>query len=218
MISHIDDDKLELKRKVEESLKSLIRQTLVQKSGDEYIFLTHEEQDINREIKSINVEMAETIRRISEIIFEDIFPEKKYKYSHQYNFSFNQNVDDRLYRGSQANDIGIKIITPYYEAQEELTSQALKLMSSRENNLIIKLPQDTTFLEEMEEVIRIETFLRQTGGTSTAEIEDIKNRKRSEAAKGLIRVQELIEEALKSADMYANSQILISKKKTPLTE
>ncbi|AEE90721.1 MAG: BREX system P-loop protein BrxC [Tepidanaerobacter acetatoxydans] len=217
MISHIDDDKLELKKEVENSLKRLIRETLVQKSGDEYIFLTYEEQDINREIKSINVEMAETIRKISEIIFEDIFPEKKYKYSQQYNFPFNQNVDDRLYRGSQANDIGVKIITPYYETQVELTSQALKLMSSGENNLIIKLPQDTTFLEEMEEVLRIETFLRQTGGsTSTAEIEDIKDRKRREAADGLTRVRELIEEALKSAEMYANSQKLDIREKNPI--
>ncbi|HHV18593.1 MAG TPA: BREX system P-loop protein BrxC, partial [Thermoanaerobacterales bacterium] len=71
MISHIDADKLELAKKIEDSLKRLIRETLVQKNGDEYIFLTHEEQDINREIKSINVEMAETIRKISEIIFED---------------------------------------------------------------------------------------------------------------------------------------------------
>ena len=217
MISHIDADKLELAKKIEDSLKRLIRETLVQKNGDEYIFLTHEEQDINREIKSINVEMAETIRKISEIIFEDIFSEKKYKYSPEYNFPFNQNVDDRLYRGSQANDIGIKVITPYYETQAELTNQELKLMSSREDNLIIKLPQDTTFLEEMEEVLRIETFLRQTAGsTSTAEIEDIKNRKRREAAEGLIRVQELLDEALKSADMYANSRKLDIREKNPI--
>ena len=76
MVSHIDADKLELAKRIEDSLKRLIRETLVQKNGDEYIFLTHEEQDINREIKSINVEMSETIRKISEIIFEDIFSEK----------------------------------------------------------------------------------------------------------------------------------------------
>ena len=69
----------------------------------------------------------------------------------------------------------------------------------------------------MEEVLRIETFLRQTAGsTSTAEIEDIKNRKRREAAEGLIRVQELLEEALKSAEMYANSQKLDIREKNPI--
>jgi len=216
MIRNIDDDKLEIRKKVEDSLKSLTEQTLVQRSGDEYIFLTHEEQDINREIKSINIEMSETIRKISEIIFEDIFSEKKYKYSQRYNFPFNQNVDD-IYRGNQTNDIGIKVITPYYETKTELTDQELKLMSGRENNLIIKLPQDTTFLEEMEEVLRIEIFLRQTGqSASTPEIEDIRERKRKEEAKGLERVRILLEEALKSAEIYANSQKLDIKEKDPI--
>ncbi|WP_286680412.1 BREX system P-loop protein BrxC [Tepidanaerobacter sp. EBM-49] len=217
MVNHIDDDKLEIKKEVENSLKRLIRETLVQKTGDEYIFLTHQEQDINREIKNMNVEMSETIRKISEIIFEDIFPEKKYKYSQRYNFSFNQNVDDRLYRGSPTDDIGIKIITPYYETQSELTEQELKLMSERENNLIIKLPQDTAFLEEIEEVLRTEAFLRKTGGSmSTPEIEDIKNRKIRETTTRLNRTKELIKEALKSAEIYANSQKLDIREKNPI--
>ena len=34
-------------------------------------------------------------------------------------------------------------------------------MSTRENNLIVKLPNDTAFLDEMEEVLKIETFLHE---------------------------------------------------------
>ena len=49
----------------EDSLKVLIRQNLVQKNGDIYVFLTDEEQEINREIESQSVEMAEIIKHQS---------------------------------------------------------------------------------------------------------------------------------------------------------
>ncbi len=53
MISNIDDDRIEIRGKIEESLKKLIRETLVQKNGEIYIFLTNEEQEINNAIKSL---------------------------------------------------------------------------------------------------------------------------------------------------------------------
>ncbi|TCL12867.1 hypothetical protein C7960_2150 [Methanohalophilus euhalobius] len=55
-VSSVDEDKLELKRKVDESLKRLEQQTLISKSGDSYHFLTNEEQEINKEIKNTEVE------------------------------------------------------------------------------------------------------------------------------------------------------------------
>ncbi len=217
MVTHIDEDKIDLKKKIEESLKRLVKETLVQKNGDQYIFLTHEEQDINREIKNISVDLGEVIQKVSEIVFEEIYPDKKYKYSSRYNFNFNQVVDDRFFRGNQGNDIGLKIITPYYDTGVELTDNELKLMSMRENNLIVKLPNDTTFLDEMEEVLKIETFLRRKGGTSlTQKIEEIKDRKRRELVERKERVKFLLTEAIRNADMYANSQRLEVKEKHPV--
>ena len=59
MAEGIDDGRIMLKGKVEDALKVLIRQNLVQRNGDIYIFLTDEEQEINREIESQSVEMSE---------------------------------------------------------------------------------------------------------------------------------------------------------------
>ncbi|HPD00440.1 MAG TPA: BREX system P-loop protein BrxC, partial [Acetivibrio sp.] len=72
MIDDINTDRIELKKKVEEALKVLVNQTLVQKNGDIYTFLTDEEQEINREIDRQNVEMAEIINKVSEMVFIDI--------------------------------------------------------------------------------------------------------------------------------------------------
>ncbi|MFA7079124.1 MAG: BREX system P-loop protein BrxC, partial [Syntrophomonas sp.] len=115
MISDIDTDRIELKKQVEGALEILVRQMLVQKNGDIYVFLTDEEQEINREIDSQNVEMAEVINKVSELIFDDIFSDKKYRYpvfNGRYSFAFNQIVDDRPYKANQSHDIGVKVLTP----------------------------------------------------------------------------------------------------------
>mgnify|MGYP000858737724 FL=1 len=216
LVKHIDDDKLEIKKKVEESLKKLVKQTLIQKNGEEYIFLTHEEQDVNREIKNIAIDMGEVIQKVGGTIFEEIYTEKKYRYSSKYDFPYNAMIDDRP-RGQQNNEIGLKVITPYFETGVDLTHQELKLMSARENNVIIKLPNDTTFLEEMEEILKIQAYLRVKSGTaSTQAIEDIKTRKSREVSERKDRVKNLLIEGLKTAEIFANSELLDIKEKNPV--
>lgn len=156
MISNIDDDRIELRKKIEESLKKLIHETLVQKNGEIYIFLTNEEQEINNAIKNESVEMGEIIGEASTVIFEEILPEKKYRYSSRYLFPFNQKVDDRYYKNNQSNDIGLTIITPY---GEEYSDSALRMLSSQGHAVIVKLPNDSTFLDEITESIKIYKFL-----------------------------------------------------------
>lgn len=97
MVSHIDEDRLQLKEKVETALKKLINQTLVQKSGECYVFLTNEEQEINRAVESQPVESAEIAAKVSEMIFDDIYDVKKYRYpamGGRYSYGFNQIVDE----------------------------------------------------------------------------------------------------------------------------
>jgi hypothetical protein len=98
-----------------------------------------------------------------------------------------------------------------------LSDSELKMMSARENNLIIKLPQDTTFLEEMENILKIQTYLTRKAGTiQTEEIEEIKIRKSREVAERKDRVVSLLKEALQEADFYVNMQKIDIKSKNPV--
>ena len=54
-IDEIDADRLALRRKIEESLGRLEKETLISRNGDIYFFLTNEERDINREIKTVDL-------------------------------------------------------------------------------------------------------------------------------------------------------------------
>ncbi len=216
MVRHIDEDKVELKKKIEESLSRLIKETLIQKNGNEYIFLTHEEQDVNKEIQNIPIDLGEIILRIGEEIYTGIYSEKKFRYNPRYHFDFNKIIDDRLL-SAQKNEIGVKVITPYFDAGVELSDNELKMMSARENNLIIKLPPDASFLEEMEDILKIQTYLKRKAGASATEaIEEIKARKSREVAERKDRVESLLLEALKEADFYANMQKIDIKSKNPV--
>lgn len=215
MVDHIDADKLELKKTIEMSLTRLMGQTLIQKNGDEYIFLTNDEQDVNREIKNMHVETSEVILNIGEEIFDGIYKDKKFRYSAKHHFPFNAFIDDRPVR-TQSSDIGIRVLTPYADASMDYSHSELKMMAMRENNVIFKLPADTSYLEEMEEILRIQAYLKVKSGTAVSQaVEDIKTRKSREVSERRERITTYVTEALKSADVFVNSEQLDINKKSP---
>ncbi len=203
MISHIDEDKLELKKEIEASLDRLVQQTLIQREGDQFIFLTHEEQDVNREIKNMAIDIDEIILRVGNEIFAGILKDKKVLYNSKYLFDFNTIIDDR-YISSQKHDMGIRVITPYFDAGVELTESELKRMSANEPNLIINLPPGGIFLEEVEDILKIQRYLSRE--TITSATEEIRARKSKEAIDRGKNVRTLLEEALREADFYINMQ------------
>ncbi|SEQ84346.1 hypothetical protein SAMN02910369_02521 [Lachnospiraceae bacterium NE2001] len=214
MISSINDDRIALKEKVESSLKILKEQSLIQKNGKIYIFLTDEEQEIDREIENQPVEMAEVINKVSEMIFEDIYSEKRYRYSSpdgnnafngRYNFSFNQTVDDRPYKSNQNYSIGLKILTPWYEQGSD--DGTLRLVSGTGREVIVLLPNDSAFLEETRTYLKIEKFLRLNTSSQLSKYEMIKEAKRVEMRERNANAKLYLTEALKEATVYVNGDV-----------
>ena len=205
MVQGIDTDRIELRKNVEEALKRLVRQTLVQKNGEIYVFLTDEEQEINREIQSQNVEISEVIGKVSELIFDGLYEEKKYRYpafSGRYAFGFNQIVDDRPYKGNQNFDISLKILTPNWDmGTEEAT---LRMMSSQERSIIVSLPEDTAFIDEIRSALRIEKYLRLNVTNTLTKYEQIKEAKRVEMRERNANARLFLEDAMKQAEIYVN--------------
>ena len=205
MASNIDDDRIALKEKVEDALKVLMRQNLVQKNGDIYVFLTDEEQEINREIESQSVEMAEIINKVSEMIFEDIFTDKKYKYpafNGRYSFNFNQIVDDRPYKSTQNFDIGVRILTPASDYGTDETT--LRMVSGQGREVLVVLPDDRAFMDEIQRYLKIEKFLRLNTSSALSKYESIKEAKRLEMRERNANAKLFLTESLKDAVIYVN--------------
>ncbi|MCI1881447.1 MAG: BREX system P-loop protein BrxC [Sporolactobacillus sp.] len=214
MVQSIDEDKLELKKRIGSALQRLIHQTLVQQNGEEYVFLTNDEQDVNREIKQMHVEPAEVVQQIGEIL-KDSYPTSKYRYSAHYNFAFNRLIDDRPV-GTQSAVIGLKVLTPYYDADNDLNDLQLKAMSMRENNVIFHLPAQADYLDEVEQALKIQAYLRLKSDVSTTEtIKAIQERKRREVGEREKRAKQQLNETLSSANVYVNGDRLAIKAKNP---
>jgi uncharacterized protein (UPF0335 family) len=205
MISNIEEDRIALRAKVEEALKVLMRQMYIQKNGDIYIFLTNEEQEINREIDNQNVEMADVINKVSEMIFEDIFTDKKYRYpvfNGRYAFSFNQKIDEYLYKSNQNYDIGVHVLTP---ASEYSTDDAmLRMLSGQQKEVLVVLPDNHIFMDEIQRCLKIARYLRSNASSSLSTYENIKEAKNSEMRERGSNAKASLTEALENAAIYIN--------------
>ncbi|MBK0347250.1 BREX system P-loop protein BrxC [Aerococcaceae bacterium zg-ZJ1578] len=209
MVSNINDDRMVLTSKVEEALKRLIRQTLVQKNGDIYVFLTNEEQEINRAIESQNVDSIEVSNKVSELIFDELYDEKKYRYptfNGRYAFAFNQLLDDKPYKANQSNDITLKILTP--NSDEIADDATLRLLSGQGNNVLVVLPDDRSFLDEIHSALQIEKFIRYDATNTITKLETIKEAKKVEMRERNAAAKLFLSESLKSAMIYVGGDKL----------
>ena len=205
MVDHMDNDRMELSQKVEDVLKRLIRQTLVQKNGDIYVFLTNEEQEINRAIEAQPVDAGEITAKVSELIFDGLFDEKKYRhpaFNGRYAFGFNQVVDDKPYKAGQNYDITLKILTP--NSDEVADDTTMRLLSAQSHCVLVVLPDDRAFLDEIRSSLQIEKFIRFDATNTVTKYEQIKEAKKVELRERSAAARLFLEESLKSAVIYVN--------------
>ena len=80
MIDDIHTDKIALRASITASLERLLSQNYISRNGDTYAFLTDEEQDIAIDIKNTPVDSAQIVQSISQTVYGEIYPAKKYKY------------------------------------------------------------------------------------------------------------------------------------------
>lgn len=203
MVTHIDEDKLMLKEKIKTSLRKLIQETLIQQNGDEYIFLTDDEQDVNNEIKHVVIEDDAVRSGIADYIFADIYDTKKYNYSKMYDFAFNRTMDERTH-GNQSAAIGIELLSPLSE-KHGLTDQQLQMESSGSDRVIVKLGGDRDYAHEIEVALKIEAYRRGRNIHELPEnIQNILNNKQAEVRQRRKRAKEMIIEALKDSTFFIN--------------
>lgn len=206
MVESLDDERMEIQKKVESALNVLVNQMLVQKNGDNYIFLTNEEQEINKSIAQQPIEPSEITVEVSALIFQGIYPEDKYSSGHlggRYKFRFNQIVDDKMLRSNQNNDISVKIITP--DSDESRDDNTLRISSAQQSAVLVVLPDDRAFIEEIRSAKQIEKFLK-SGAQGVVNFNLIKEQKAVELRERKENAKIYLEDALSHAVIYTNGE------------
>lgn len=210
MVSNIKDDRITLRKNVEDALARLVKQTLVQKNGQKYIFLTNEEQDINNAIMAQNVEVSEVTKYVNDLFFMDIYSDKKYFYpgkNNRYAFEFNQKIDDRMFRNSNC-EMTLHLITPKADMNRDEAS--LRLMSGQDTSVLVVLPDDAGFWDEIVMYKKIEKFFQTDTANSAVKYEQIKYAKRQEMNDHKQNAKLFLQEALRESVVYVNGNEVIS--------
>ncbi len=203
MSRHIGEDKIALKEKIIRSLSLLSNEYLIQKNGDVYIFLTDDEQDVNKDIKLTKVDDGITKKELRGYIFDQFYDNKRY--SGYYDFDFNKKMDE-VDHGRQIAPIGINVLSPLSDSYY-VPEINLMLQTKDTGEMIIRLDNSKDYLDELTEILRVNEYTKTLNMDLLPENKQIIIiGKKSEERPRRQRVRDNIEYALKNATFYINGE------------
>jgi hypothetical protein len=163
-LGEVDADRLALRRKIEESLHRLEKETLISRSGDFYFFLTNEERDINREIKSVDLSSGDEAKLLGELIYNDKLKEqRKYRYPvNKMDFTFNRLCDLHPIGNRSEGALQVSVVTPLNDDYGLYDNAKCILESTTEDgHILIRLGNDESLERELRTYIQTEKYVRQ---------------------------------------------------------
>ncbi len=171
-LEEIDADRLGLRRKIEDSLGRLEKETLINRSGDVYFFLTNEERDVSREIKGVDISGAEEAKLLGELVFEDVLKgQRKHRYpANKMDFTFARICDTHPVGGRVEGDLVVSVISPLADEYEMYADNKCILESAAENGqVLIRLNDNDRLGREVHTYAQTEKYLKTKSDTGLPE-------------------------------------------------
>lgn len=194
---------------VQVALNLLEAQSYVQRNGNAYEYLTNEEQEIEKEIKGVDIDSSEVSSKLFRYLSSDILKTNKLKYTknHQ-DFAFGYKLDD-LVQGNQ-RELTIHFITP----ETSYTDDEIKMQSAGKEELRVFLGRDKRLLADLRLLLKTEKYTKQrtnSGATPTMQaILQSKQLLNADREKELIeRLRQAVGKAqliINAAEVTSNSQ------------
>lgn len=154
-----------LGKQVQEALNLLEAQSYVQRNGTLYEYLTNEEQEIEKEIKSVDVDSSEVSSKLFKYLSSDILKTNKLKYAKNgQDFPFGYKLDD-IVQGNQ-RELTIHFITP----ETNYTDTEIAAQSMGKDELRVFLGRDKRLLADLRLLLKTEKYTKQrtnSGATPT---------------------------------------------------
>lgn len=201
-----------LAKQVQEALTLLETQTYIQRNGNTYEYLTDLEQDMEKEIKAVDIDASELSTRLNRILSGDVIKTSKLKYAKNgQDFAFGYKLDDQVF--GQQRELSLHFITPEYPYSPEET----RMHSAGKDELLVIMQPDDRVLADLRLLIKTEKYTKRKQTSSLSADED--RILRSKAAQNVEREKELIERirrAVGSAQLVINAADVSSSSQDPL--
>ena len=202
MADDIRMDKITMRETIRDCLNRLMSQNYIGRTGEVYNFLTDEEQDIQREIKSTPVDTASIVDRIGQMIFADIFTTKKYRYG-KYDFAFDQMVDG-ITIGNITGGMRLRFLTVATDTAEK---SEMRLMTESKGKEAIVVLAETPYYESLESAMKIRKYVKQRNVNQLPKsVQDIIRDQQDEATKYEQTAMEDLVKAIESAQFYVDGE------------
>ena len=205
MASRMNEDRYQLENRLETALKKLVQEQLAQNLGDNYVFLTNEEQEVNREIASRRPEDSEMNRELATLIFDENYRADKYRYPYlngRYSFGFNRKIDGYDALSRPDNSITVKIITSRGDDADEARLKMLSSGESGDHTIFVQLHDDTRLNNELRMMLQIQNYLRSGTAGRITKYRAICEAKQEEVEERRQNVKVFLKQALSEADIY----------------
>ncbi|KAB2678311.1 BREX system P-loop protein BrxC [Brucella tritici] len=211
-IDRIDADRLELRRQIEASLLRLEKETLVNRNGEEYFFLTNEERDISREIKDVDLGSGEETKLLGDLVFEEILGTlRKYRYpENNRDFGVSRLCDLHPYGSRSEGDLVISIVTPLADEYGDFNEARCITQSTMDDGqALVRLDDDKALARELRTYLQTDKYIkRKNDGTATPTTLKILRERQEENRERKERLKAIIERLMKEAKYYSAGQAL----------
>ncbi len=219
-IDQVDADRLAIKRKIEEGLQRLEKQTLISRNGDLYFFLTNEERDVSREIKGLDISSAEEVKLLAEAIFEDILKgQNKHRYKpFKRDYGFNRLLDGHPIGSRLDQEIGVEVVTPLLSDSFDAFNDVRRIMHTSEHTgrVLIKLKDSPELGREVRTYLQTDKYIRQkSDAAQSTSFKRILRDRQEENRERKSRIIHLLEKLILEAQCAALGQTLEVKAATP---
>ncbi len=210
-ITQIDEDKLALRRRIDDSLQRLERETLITRNGDIFLFLTNEEQDVTRKIKNTDIASSDENKELATLIFKELLRDKnKYRYTlNGTDYGVGRFLDGHTLDGRYDSDLRVDFVSPLDTDYSAYTESACIHRSGDDNGkALIKLPDDLKFYQELRTWLRTNKFIRLNSDSNQPELTRILADRGRENQERKQRLRLQLETLLASSEVYALGQRL----------
>ncbi|MDO9162632.1 MAG: BREX system P-loop protein BrxC [Methylococcaceae bacterium] len=208
-VDEVDADKLNLKRKLQESLARLEQQQLVSRNGDLWFFLTNEERDVARELGHVEVSSSERTRLLSELIFEDIL-KSTVKVRHRDtkgDYEFNRLIDGAPWK-TAAHALTLEVLSPLGDDYERM-QEATCIMRSAEGTgrAILRMAEGQRLFQELTLYLQIEKYIiSPKAGQATPSLKRILTDRKDENRERKTRLVDQLSTLMATGDFYVLGQ------------
>lgn len=191
-----------LQDSVKEALALLEQQTYIQRSGEVYSYLTNEEQDIEKEIKGVDVDSSEVTDQLFKLLHLNVMKQQtKFHYAKtNQDFPLGYMLDDAA--KSQPRELTVHFITP--ANPNELGN--IRLQGAGKTELRVVLDPDKRLLSELTMQLKTAKYVKQKQGTATTEsVRRILDQKSQESTTREKELAERVRDAVSKAILIVDT-------------